>query len=34
VSAVPVWKRTQAAVDKLLTPSSGDALRAALRALS
>jgi DNA-binding MarR family transcriptional regulator len=34
VRALPVWKRTQAAVEKLLAPSSGEALRAALRTLS
>jgi DNA-binding MarR family transcriptional regulator len=34
VSAVPVWKRTHAAIDRLLAGSSPDRLRADLLALS
>jgi DNA-binding MarR family transcriptional regulator len=34
VSAVPVWKRTHAAIDRLLAGSSPDRLRADLFALS
>jgi DNA-binding MarR family transcriptional regulator len=34
VAAVPVWKRTHAAIDDLLAGSSPDRLRADLRALS
>jgi DNA-binding MarR family transcriptional regulator len=33
-AAVPIWKRTHAAVDRLLAGSSPDRLRADLRALS
>ena len=32
--AYPVWKRTQAAIDRLITEPTPDRLRAALRALS
>jgi DNA-binding MarR family transcriptional regulator len=34
VAAVPIWKRTHAALDRLLGKSSPDRLRADLRALS
>jgi len=34
VSAVPVWQRTHAAIERLLTQSDPDRLRADLRALS
>jgi DNA-binding MarR family transcriptional regulator len=33
-AAVPIWKRTHAAIDRLLASSSPDRLRADLRALS
>jgi DNA-binding MarR family transcriptional regulator len=33
-AAVPIWKRTHAAIDRLLADSSPDRLRADLRALS
>ena len=34
VAAVPVWKKTHAAIERLLARSSPEELRAALRALS
>jgi len=34
VAALPIWKRTHAALDRLLGPSGPDRLRADLRALS
>ena len=34
VEAVPIWKRTHAALDRMLPESAPDQLRAALRALS
>jgi DNA-binding MarR family transcriptional regulator len=33
-AAVPIWKRTHAAIDRLLAGSGPDRLRADLRALS